>query len=94
MTRSNGVDDRRVDSGFTLVELLIVIVIVGLTVGVLSSAIIVVLRNEVATSQRLDDNRDLLQLASWLPADVNSTPVGTVPGTGVEPGSTLFHYLV
>ncbi len=85
LDRSSG--SGRTDSGFTLVEMLIVVVIIGLVMGAVSSAIIVVLRNQVDTTQRLDDNRDLLHLATWVPQDVNSTPVGTVAGTGIEAGS-------
>ncbi len=77
----------RRDLGSTLVELLMVVVVVGLIVGPLSAAVIVVLRNQVDTTNRLDDNRDLLQLTTWLPQDVNSTPVGTTVGTGIEEGA-------
>lgn len=80
--------DRAVsDRGFTLVELIVVVLLLGITVGALSNAIIVVLRTHQGVTERLDDNRDLLNLATWLPQDVNSTPAGTTPGTGIEAGN-------
>jgi prepilin-type N-terminal cleavage/methylation domain-containing protein len=75
------------DRGFTLIELVVVIAMVGLISTVTSAAIVTILRNEAATVQRLDDTRDLMQLAIWLPQDVNSTPTGTVAGTGIETGN-------
>jgi prepilin-type N-terminal cleavage/methylation domain-containing protein len=74
----------RSDGGFTLVELLIVISLVGLVATVLSSAVIVILRTAPSTELRIDDARSTRGLATWLSHDVASTPPfePPVPGQG------------
>ncbi|CAB4866738.1 unannotated protein [freshwater metagenome] len=73
-------------AGFTLVELVVMIAITGVITTSLVNGIVVVLRSNVAVSTRTDDSGDLLQLATWFPQDVNSTPAATAIGTGVELG--------
>jgi prepilin-type N-terminal cleavage/methylation domain-containing protein len=75
-----------VADGFTLVELVIVVAIMGIIATALANAVTAVLRSNVSVSTRVDDSRDLLALTTWLPQDVNSTPASTGPGTGVELG--------
>ena len=67
-----GLRDRH-DAGLTLTELLISITILGIISAALGSAVIVFLRNEAATTNRLNESRDLQQLTVWLPGDVAST---------------------
>jgi len=60
--------------GFTLVELLIVVVIMGTLMSVLSAVIITALRTTPPTQARVDDARGLQGLVTWLPQDVDATP--------------------
>lgn len=76
---------RRHDRGMTLVELLVTVTMVGLVVTVLSSAIVVFLRNQDDTTDRVDRTRGLQQLVNHFPADAASaqrieiTPPWTQP---------------
>jgi prepilin-type N-terminal cleavage/methylation domain-containing protein len=67
--------NRRGD-GFTLVELLIVVVIMGTLMTVLSAVIITALRTTPPTQARVDDARGVQGLVTWLPQDVDATPPG------------------
>ncbi len=71
------------DRGLTLTELLITIALVGIIMGVLSSATIVFLRNQTSASLRIDQTRGLQQLVNYLPGDVASAQVSTT-GTGPD----------
>lgn len=83
------------DGGFTLVELLISIVIMGLIASAIGGAFTVYLRTESSTSGRLTTSRYAQTLAQWLPADVQSADTSTIsddPNVPSEcsttPGST------
>lgn len=82
------------DRGLTLTELLITITVVGIIMGVLSSATIVFLRNQTSATERIDETRGLQQLVNYLPGDVASAQVIKVHagpdscGTG---GSPILH---
>ena len=60
--------------GFTLIEVLIVVTIMGVIAAALSVAFTVVVRTAPPTEARADDSRSLLGLSTWLPADVSATP--------------------
>ncbi|QKV72959.1 prepilin-type N-terminal cleavage/methylation domain-containing protein [Amycolatopsis sp. Hca4] len=61
---------RRSDAGFTLVELLIVVVILGVVVAPVANAVIVSIRNTDATSARLAVSHDAQQSAAFFAQDV------------------------
>lgn len=67
---------QRRNDGFTLIELVVVVALLGLISAVLASAIVVVLRNNPANTERLDDSRVVKGLVTWLPQDIDSTPTG------------------
>lgn len=75
-------------SGFTLIETLVVITLIGLVVGVISLAVSVIVRNEGSVSTRITETRDLQNLTNFLPRDVASARVITkAPATADECGS-------
>lgn len=66
-------DDRVVDAGFTLTELLVTVFLLGLIAPVLAMAFTVVVRVTPTAEDRTDDARSLLSLTAWLSQDVSST---------------------
>jgi prepilin-type N-terminal cleavage/methylation domain-containing protein len=60
------------DAGFTLVELLVVIVIMGAVMGAISISIIVGLKTTDRTSQRLSESHDAQMASSFFVTDVDS----------------------
>ena len=64
---------RSADGGFTLPEVLIVVVLLGLLMPVLAMAFSVVVRTNPTSSDRADDSRSLLNLTNWISQDVSST---------------------
>lgn len=62
----------RDESGFTLVELLITIAILGVVIAPLTAALIVALRTTDETSNRLAGSNDAQLLSIWLPGDIQS----------------------
>ena len=62
----------RRDSGMTLPELLVSITILGIVIASITAAIVVVLRNERPTTQRLAESKDISFLQTWIPADLAS----------------------
>jgi prepilin-type N-terminal cleavage/methylation domain-containing protein len=62
------------DGGFTLIETLIVVVIMGMIVTVTAGALIVVLRNAPSTEVRAEDARSVQGLVTWLPQDIDAAP--------------------
>lgn len=86
------------DSGFTLVELLIVMMVLGVVTTAIAGATIVALRTTPPTEVRADDARSMLGLVTWLPQDVDSTPPNgfdQVPGRASDcsssPGTNILH---
>lgn len=90
------------DEGFTLIEVIIVLVILGVVMSSLSLALSVALRTNPDNDNRVDDARSTRSLATWLSYDVSSTPPfvgeqaqgGIVTGVGNDcagPGVNLLH---
>lgn len=75
----------RGDRGFSLVELVLVISVVGVIAGTIMAGVSAVLGNEKSTMARLSEQRTIQGFATWLPADVASTPPGglTIGGSPV-----------
>ena len=72
-TRTRG--SRLRDGGMTLPELLIAISMMGLLVTVLSSAVIVTLRQQDNTEGRLNVAQAEQAISMWIPADLSSANV-------------------
>jgi len=62
------------DAGFTLIEMTMVMVILGIVMSTLAMAIVVALRTSPGAEERLDDSRATRALATWLSHDTMSTP--------------------
>jgi prepilin-type N-terminal cleavage/methylation domain-containing protein len=71
------------ESGFTLVELMIGMVIITLLIGAIGSALIVSLNTTNATNQRMSENHDVQITSSYLANDVQSAASVTV-GSGAD----------
>jgi len=61
------------EGGFTLIETIITVTILGLIATVIAGAFVVVARTSPAAEARIDDSRSLLGLTNWLSQDVAST---------------------
>lgn len=64
---------RRPDAGFTLVELLVAIVLLGVVVAPLATAVVTSIRTTDATSARLELSHDAQQSAAFFAQDVAMT---------------------
>lgn len=94
---------RRNDSnGFTLIEVLIVVTIMGVLAVAIAGVFSVIVRTTPSTEARADDARSLVGISTWLPADVSATPraplsdptdhwdnIDVPSGCGVDPGINL-----
>lgn len=59
--------------GFTLVEVIVVVSILGLVAAAIAATFTVIVRTNPSSQERADDARALLNLTRWLPDDVAST---------------------
>lgn len=73
------------DAGFTLIEMLIVMIILGIVISALSLALAVTLRAAPSSEARLDDSRATRSLANSLSHDTTSAPpfLGETPQGGI-----------
>jgi choice-of-anchor A domain-containing protein/prepilin-type N-terminal cleavage/methylation domain-containing protein len=74
MTTSAQIPDRRPDQGFTLVEVLLTVVMMGLVTAVIAAAIIVVFRSQDGVVSSAAESHDTRQIVSYLPLDIESGP--------------------
>lgn len=73
-------DAQHLDDGFTLVEVTIVTVLIGLVMVVLATTFTVIVRSAPESQGHVDDARTLRALSTWLAQDVLSTePVYVTP---------------
>ncbi len=84
-------DTRAREAGFTLVELLVVLVVLPMVVGAVADVIITAVRNDVVVSGRLSVTQAAQVLSSYFYRDVNSaTYVTTDPADACgQAGSTV-----
>jgi large repetitive protein len=68
---------RRDDDGFTLIELVITMVIVGIVMTAIVGALVVMLRTDAGATARLDETRGTQQLTTYFATDVQSTGYGS-----------------
>lgn len=79
---------RRRDAGFTLPELLISIMLMGLLATSLAAAFSVVLRQQKPTIDRIAESKDITFVQTWVPLDVASAVVNpnpALPTMNVDP---------
>jgi prepilin-type N-terminal cleavage/methylation domain-containing protein len=69
---SNGARARRSDAGFTLPELLISVMVSGILIAVISTALLVVLRTAPQAEARLSESKDVTFLNAWIPVDLST----------------------
>lgn len=64
------------DRGFTLIEVLIVITMIGFLSATLAAVFSVVVRSTPDADARVNDARSLKGLVTWIPQDMDATPPG------------------
>src|SRR4051794_18413504 len=67
------------DSGFTLVELLVAIVILGAVVGAIAASFIVGLKTTDGTAERYRASHDAQLLSLYFPVDAQNSTTSVVP---------------
>lgn len=81
---------QRRESGFTLIEMIIVVSIIGLIASVLALSVSVFVRNNGSVSSRITETRDLQNLTNFLPVDVASArTITTTPTNACGTGGTV-----
>jgi prepilin-type N-terminal cleavage/methylation domain-containing protein len=74
---------RRADSGFTLIELVISVSILGLVMTAITTAMLVALKTNSETESRLTESRDVQFASTWFGDDVASANTVTAGGTAL-----------
>ena len=76
-------DDR--DRGFTLVELILVVVMLGLVTGVIAAAVIVFIKSEDGVVATAAESQDTRQVVNYFPLDIESGRGVSVVSGGMMP---------
>jgi prepilin-type N-terminal cleavage/methylation domain-containing protein len=84
--RRRRLDSRRGEEGFTLIELVIVIVILPIVVGGIAAALIAILQNETTTFNKVADSADAQLISANFARDVQSAALVTTSGSASSPG--------
>lgn len=87
--KNRGPKTKRADGGFTLIELVVAIAVLGIIMPVITATFVVIVRNSPAVQTRTDDSRSTRGLSTWLPQDVLSTPPVVITDGSSTPGYTL-----
>ncbi len=66
--------DRSTDRGFTLTEVIVVLLMVAVLASVIVAVVAVILKNVPTTEARADNSRSYQRMIQWLPRDAASTP--------------------
>jgi prepilin-type N-terminal cleavage/methylation domain-containing protein len=77
------------DRGMTLVELLITVTILGVIMSSLAAAVIVMLRSEAPTRDRIAESKDVTFLQAWIPTDLASAVSRNVEPTYQPAAATM-----
>lgn len=80
---------RRGDEGFTLVELLVAIVLLGIVAGAITSALIVGLRTTDGTNERLTESHNAQMASTFFAHDVASAGHVSLTDTACSGGATV-----
>jgi prepilin-type N-terminal cleavage/methylation domain-containing protein len=92
LTRGRARRDSVRDGGFTLVELVISIAILGVVMVAITGALIVALKANKETDTRLDESRDVQFSSTWFGDDVQSAnriSTSGSPNCGTDPDTAL-----
>ena len=87
--KNRGPKTKRADGGFTLIELVVAIAVLGIIMPVITDTFVDIVRNSPAVQTRTDDSRSTRGLSTWLPQDVLSTPPVVITDGSSTPGYTL-----
>ena len=87
--KNRGPKTKRADGGFTLIELVVAIAVLGIIMPVITATFVVIVRNSPTVQTRTDDSRSTRGLSTWLPQDVLSTPPVVITDGSSTPGYTL-----
>lgn len=83
---------RRADAGFTLVELLVTVSLLGVVLAAVAGLSIVAVGTAASADARLDESNDLLRAAGYFGDDVQgaqAVTVGTAPKCGTDPRAVV-----
>lgn len=76
------------DRGMTLVEMLVTVTILGVIMSSLTAAVVVMLRTEAPTRDRIAESKDVTFLQAWIPTDLASAVSRNIEPTH-QPASAI-----